>query len=221
MNKEENKDKKGFTYQEIQSIEADRKESSTWNVIHLLRDGNYWHANEWSAWLVAVVITDEMRRRHPEEERVPPTPVKKFAKNIGGEYIFVGFQEKSFDKYLPKEMQMDWKPVDVLRIDVAVELPAELGEVSYERLLGMYQEWKKQTPLSKEKEKEGKTAGARNALAGGADALPFAGSAVVPSVMAVATRILSFPLHSRTPMQAHEFIAELQREMLGAFAANK
>ena len=209
--------KKGFTNQEIQAIEADRKDSSTWNVIHLLRDGNYWHANEWSGWLIAVVITDEMKRRHPQDERVPPTPVKKFAKNINGEYIFVGFQEKSFDKYIPKEIQMEWKPASNLRIDVMIELPAELGELSYERLLAMCQEWKQNTPLSKERGDRG-AGGARTASPGGDDALPFGSPAIVPSVMAIVTRILSFPLQKRTPMQAHEFIGELQQEMLGCIA---
>lgn len=209
--------KKGFTYQEIQSIEAERQDAKTWNVIHLLKDANYWHANEWSGWLVAVIINDEMKRRYPQEERVPLTPVKKFAKNINGEYIFVGFQEKSFDKFIPKEMQIEWKPVDNLRIDVTIELPSELGELSYERLLAMYKDWKEKTPLSKEKgDKDG--AGGKTPSKGGDDALPFGNPAVVPSVMSVATRILSFPLHKRTPMQAHEFIAELQQEMLGCMS---
>ena len=31
--------KKGFTNQEIQAIEAERQDVKTWNVIHLLKDG--------------------------------------------------------------------------------------------------------------------------------------------------------------------------------------
>lgn len=213
----EQEQKKGFTNQEIQAIEAERQDANTWNVIHLLKDGNYWHANEWSGWLVAVIVTDEMKRRHPQEERVPLTPVKKFAKNINGEYIFVGFQEKSFDKYIPKELQMDFHAVDNLRIDVTIELPSELGEVSYERLLSMYREWKDKTPLSKEKGEKG-NASERASSKGGDGALPFDNPAIVPSVMSIATRILSFPLHKRTPMQAHDFIAELQQEMLGCMS---
>lgn len=209
--------KKGFTNQEIQAIEAERQDVKTWNVIHLLKDGNYWHANEWSGWLVAVIITDEMKRRYPQEERVPPTPVKKFAKNINGEYIFVGFQEKSLDKYIPKELQIDFKAVDNLRIDVTIELSAELGELSYERLFAMYKEWKDNTPLAKEKGEKG-SPGNNPPFKGGDGALPFDNPAIVPSVMSVATRILSFPLHKRTPMQAHEFIAELQQEMLGCMS---
>ena len=125
-------ERKGFTNQEIQTIEADRKEPEKWNVVHLLRDGNYWHANEWSAWLVAVVITSQMKRLHPDMEIDPPTPVKKFAKNINGEYIFVGFQEKSFDKYLPKELVLDWRDVEDGRIDVPIQMPDDHGELTYE-----------------------------------------------------------------------------------------
>lgn len=135
-------ERKGFTNQEIQTIEADRKEPEKWNVIHLLRDGNYWHANEWSAWLVAVVITLQMKHLHPDMEIVPPTAVKKFAKNIGSEYIFVGFQEKSFDKYLPKELVLDWRDVEDGRIDVPIQMPDDHGELTYERLQAAYQKWK-------------------------------------------------------------------------------
>ena len=132
--------KKGFTNAEIMEIEAARQGEDTWNVIHLLRDGDYWHANEWSGWLMGVVVHNEMKRRYPEMERVAPRPVKKYAKNINGEYIFVGCQEKSFEKYIPKEIQMAFQPIDNLQIDIAIELPAEMAPLSYERLHQMFVE---------------------------------------------------------------------------------
>ena len=201
-------EKRGFTNQEIMAVEADRQDAATWNVIHLLRDGNYWHANEWSGWLMGVVVHEEMKRRYPDVERVPPQPVKKFAKNIGGEYIFVGCQEKSFEKYIPKELQLGFTPVDNLRIDIAVELPAELGEVSYERLQQLFLEWKQSVPLSRDKN-EG-----RQRQQGG-DAAPFQGDR--DGLMAVITKVLSFQLSRHTPMQAHEFIGEIQKEILAHF----
>ena len=60
-------EKKGFTNPEIMAIESDRQDASTWNVIRLLRDGDYWHANEWSGWLMGVVVHNEMKRRYQEE----------------------------------------------------------------------------------------------------------------------------------------------------------
>ena len=200
-------EKRGFTNQEIQAIEANRHDLSSWNVIHLLRDGNYWHANEWSAWLMSVVIYNEMKRRYPDEERVPINPVKKYAKNINGEYIFVGCQEKSFDKFLPKELQISWTPVDNLRIDVAIELPAELGELSYERLLQMYLEWKTSVPLTKDKNnKNGKGPDNDNNISDNR-------KNISPGIMAIITKVLSFPLSKRSPYQAHEFIGEIQQEL--------
>lgn len=201
-------EKKGFTNQEIMAIEADRQDAATWNVIHLLRDGDYWHANEWSGWLMGVVVHKEMKHRYPEMERVAPKPVKKYAKNISGEYIFVGCQEKSFDKYIPKEIQIDFKPVDNLRIDIAVELPAEMAPLSYERLQQMFLEWKQSVPLSKDKN-NGKTRQQE-----GSDITPFAISDVPPGLMSILTKLLSFPLASRTPLQAHEFIGELQKDII-------
>ena len=199
-------DKKGFSNPEIMAIEADRHDPSTWNVIRLLRDGNYWHANEWSGWLMGVVIPNEMKRRYPTEERVPPQAIKKYAKNISGEYIFVGCQEKSFDKYIPKEMQVSFRPVDNLRIDIAIEMPSDLGELSFERLNKMFLEWKSSVPVSKDDKQSGKGGSVgRNAV------LP---SDIPPGLMSILTKILSFPLASRTPMQAHEFVADLQKDVL-------
>lgn len=203
-NKEQ--ERKGFSNPEIQKIEADRMEPAKWNVIHLLRDGNYWHANEWSAWLMSVIIHNEMKSRYPDEERIPITPVKKFAKNINGEYVFVGCQEKSFDKYLPKEMQLNWIPVDNLRIDVEIEFPAELGELSYERLNKMYLDWKAAVPLSKEKTNGGRQNG--NSHPQSVD------SETSPGIFAIVNRILSFPLSHKSPAEAHDFIAEVQQELL-------
>ena len=203
-------EKKGFTNEEIQAIEADRQDPSTWNVIHLLRDGNYWHANEWSGWLLAVVTHNEMKRRYPQEERPPLTPVKKFAKNINGEYIFVGCQEKSFDKFLPKEMQISWTPVDNLRIDVAMELPAELGELSYERLQKMYLDWKASVPLSSERSSKHSANGGDRQQHGFRDSVP-------PGIMTIVTKLLSFQTSKHSPMQAVEFIGDLQQELLAHF----
>ena len=199
--------KKGFTNSEIMAIEGDRKDASTWNVIRLLRDGDYRHANEWSGWLMGVVVHNEMKRRYPDMERVAPKPVKKFAKNINGEYIFVGCQEKSFDKYIPKEIQLDFKPVDNLRINIAIELPAEMAPLSYERLQQMFLEWKQSVPLTKDKNgtKQKPTED---------DMPPFAIADVPPGLMSILTKLLSFPLASRTPLQAHEFIGELQKDII-------
>ncbi|MCR5578681.1 MAG: hypothetical protein K6F74_05650 [Prevotella sp.] len=201
-------EKKGFTNPEIMAIEADRQDASTWNIIRLLRDGDYWHANEWSGWLMGVVVHNEMKRRYPDVERVAPKPVKKHAKNIDGEYIFVGCQEKSFDKYIPKEIQIDFKPVDNLRIDIAIELPAEMAPLSYERLQQMFLEWKQSVPLTKEKN------GRSRQQDSSSDTPPFAIADVPPGLMAILTRLLSFPLANRTPLQAHEFIGELQKDII-------
>lgn len=215
---QQQEEKKGFTNQEIQTIEADRQDSKSWNVIHLLRDGNYWHANEWSSWLMGVIIPDEMKRRYPQEERQAITPVKKFAKNLGGEYIFVGCQEKSFDKYLPKELQISWTPVDYLRIDVAIELPAELAAkepLSYERLLKMYMDWKNQVPLSKDKsDKKSDKQGTQP----DASRLPFMESPErLQKIMSIVSKVMSYPIANRTPFQAQQFLFDTQQELLAHF----
>jgi hypothetical protein len=43
---------------------------------------------------------------------------------------------------------------------------------------------------------------------------PFAIADVPPGLMAILTKLLSFPLASRTPMQAHEFVGELQKDII-------
>ena len=201
-------ERKGFTNQEIQAIEADRKEPEKWNVIHMLRDGNYWHANEWSAWLVAVVITSQMKHLHPDMEIDTPTPVKKFAKNINGEYIFVGFQEKSFDKFLPKELVLDWRDVEDGRIDVPIQMPDDHGELTYERLNEAYMKWKAEQQLTPDKKD-------RDATANGSRQNRGSAMGDTPGhILAIVGRIMSLPLHRTTPIDAYKFLEEVQRELL-------
>lgn len=209
-NNSQDSEKKGFTNQEIQELEADRQVPESWNMIHLLREGNYWHAYEWSVWLINEVMHAEIKRRHPEDEHVVMKPVRKYAKNIDGEYVFVGCQEKSFEKYMPKELQMDYLLVDNLRIDIPIEMPAELGELSYERLHKMYLEWKESVPLSKDKTSN-KVQNMRNGK------LSVEDGSTNNGLMAILTKVLSFQLAKHTPYQAQEFIGELQDEILAHF----
>ena len=50
--------------QDILTLEKDREESATWNVIHMFKEGSFWHAYEWSAWIIcAITYNNEKHKR--------------------------------------------------------------------------------------------------------------------------------------------------------------
>lgn len=62
--------------------------------IKLHKEGNFWRAYEWSAYLSRLFPSDLN-----EIDRLKP--LKKSLKGNKGEYVFVGLQMKSLDKYFP------------------------------------------------------------------------------------------------------------------------
>ena len=117
---------------EIFEIEKDRQDSAKWNVIHLFKEGSFYHAYEWSAWLVSeVAYNDEVRQQ--TQDRKPLSVTHKRVKNTDGTFAFVGFPLNSLDKYIPQSCQMDFKAVSDTQLDIYIELPAELGELDERR----------------------------------------------------------------------------------------
>ena len=60
-------------FAEIISIEQQRTDQAQWNVIHLFKEGGFYRAYEWSAWLIAAITyNDEVRQqtkaRKPKDE---------------------------------------------------------------------------------------------------------------------------------------------------------
>ena len=101
-----------MTYKEIFNIE--KRDASNLTKIHLIREGIWWRANEWSAYLCQH-FPSELK----ENERLKPT--KKNSKENNDGLIFVGLKLTSFGKFLPglvMPKDFNFNEGEVLSIDV-------------------------------------------------------------------------------------------------------
>jgi hypothetical protein len=80
-----------MTIAEIRKIEEEREGSL--GVIHLQKEGSFYHANDWSAWLMTKYPIGEAANK----------PMTVTAKKLKDGYIhaFVGFPATSLAKYVP------------------------------------------------------------------------------------------------------------------------
>ena len=116
-----------MTIAEIRGIEENRKDPAQQCVIHLMREGNFYHANDWSAWLMLnFPISKE-----------PLTPTAKRLKD-GYIHAFVGFPVTSLGKFVPDDVE--FKAVTDTQIDVTTT--ADFGDATYEDLRSQVDAWK-------------------------------------------------------------------------------
>lgn len=182
------------TFSEILQIEKKRSDAKDWNVIHLFKEGNFYRAYEWSAWLIATVAySDEARKETPD--RKPLTVSRKKIKSGDGDYTFVGFPLKSIEKFIPHHTA--FIPVNDSQIDVSIELPATKDELSAVVLEQAFSSWKQQFPISEDSAKKegGHQAGSARGLT------------------AIMSQILSYPLESKTPMDNTAFISAMKKQL--------
>ncbi len=184
-----------MTIAEIIAIESARQEAESWNVVHLLKEGDFYRAHDWSAWLMSAFPFGEAIEK----------PLKIIAKKLKDGYIdaFCGFPASSIGKYIPQGME--FKPVSDIQIDVKIEIPAEIGEVSFDNLNKMKEDWKNALPLmeGKKQRREDREV-----------------SEQAPKIVRfsdIITRIISLPLEEMSPREAWETLRDLRRQVTALY----
>lgn len=183
-----------------EAIELDRKRegSDTWNKIYLHRDGNFYHAYEWSAWLIkTIVCTEEFQKERKDSTILAST--RFIGKSDIGEYVIVGFPLQSLSKYIPT--YKDVSPKEDGDITIEVEI-SDIENKSYDDLNKKYQAWKDACPLKEPKQKEAK---------------PKSSISIVQKqsagLFSIASQVLSYPLESSSAQDNINFIASLRQQI--------
>jgi hypothetical protein len=175
-----------------------REDAASWNKIILHRDGKFYHAYDWSAWLIKqYVCTEEFQQQRGDEKllQVSRYPSKH------GEYAMLGFPLDSISKYIPAyENARKMEDSDDMEITVSIDF----GEADYETLQQMYEEWFATCQL---KEKKGRGNAAITHSNGKAPALARSG------IFAILVKVLSYPVEAKTPAENIEFISQLRQEV--------
>ena len=175
-----------------------REDAASWNKVILHRDGKFYHAYDWSAWLIKqYVCTEEFQQQRGDEKLLQ---VNRYpSKN--GEYAMLGFPLDSISKYIPAyEDARKMEDSDDMEITVSIDF----GEADYETLSRMYEEW---FGICQLKEKKGKSNAAMTHSDGKAPTLARSG------IFAILVKVLSYPVEAKTPAENIEFISQLRQEV--------
>ena len=174
-------------------IEAESKELTDGHrdILHLHREGSFYRAYEWSAFLAC---------RYLHEFKVN----KRVFKGVEQPVAFIGFPETSINKWMPEGAEQ----IVIEEKYLAVRLPDVLfGDDTPEVMDADFAEWKDAIPLTESQAKgEKKTKSLAGSEVGG-------GRDTVITLTSVMQRILAYPIESKSPLESMAFLAEVKRQL--------
>jgi hypothetical protein len=175
-----------------------REDAASWNKVILHRDGKFYHAYDWSAWLIKQYVCNEEFQQQRGDEKL--LQVSRYPSKHG-EYAMLGFPLDSISKYIPAyENARKMEDSDDMEITVSIDF----GDADHDTLSRMYEEWFATCQL---KEKKGKGNAAITHSDGKAPALARSG------IFSILVKVLSYPVEAKTPAENIEFISQLRQEV--------
>ena len=178
---------------EIRQLEETRE--GQMNVVHLIKEGAFYHAYDWSAWLMSKFAIGEAKNK----------PMVVTASKLNDDYInaFVGFPATSIGKYVPNSEIVEFRPVEDTQIDIVMKV--DLGDATVEDIRKMVDEWKESLPLRMTKKQSREDKGV---------------SKSAPRIMCITdiiSRVISIPLEDISPKQAYDILRDLRRDISALF----
>ena len=169
---------------EIIEKEQVRNTSAECYTIHLFREGTFYRAYEWSAWLSVRYYTD-LKVTH------------RFVKS-GEDIVFIGFPLTSLERYTPQGAAV--MPVDDKLIDITLSASDIPTNVSLASMHSDFANWKQSQPLTEasKKAKEEVERQERNAP---------------PRLTNIMLSILAYPVERHTPMECMSFLSDIKRQI--------
>ena len=176
-----------------------RQDPESWNKIFLHKDGKFFRAYEWSAWLIkTIVCTEEIQKDRGDIKML--TANRYVTKK--GEYVSVGFPLESLSKFMVGFEDFDPSTAE----DYAEFTLTVFSEDSnnYDELSATFDEWKHALPEKDTKQVQ-KTSSRTTAN------IDTDGGRV--GMFQILSQVMSYPIESKTPAENAEFIATLKRQL--------
>ena len=120
---------------EVFAKEQSRKEVVDYRTIHLIPEGTFYRAYEWSAWLC-----------HRYVSQFKPT--HRLLKNTEDSVVFVGFPMTSLERHIPEGATLAEQEDKTIALILTETV---FGETTTEQLQTDFANWKKSVPLVKSK----------------------------------------------------------------------
>lgn len=181
---------------EILDIEKQRTEKEEWNVIHLFKEGGFYRAYEWSAWLiVTMAYNDEVRQQ--TGDRKPLNVTHKRSRNSDETFVFVGFPLKSAEKFIPQ--RTSFETISDTQIDITIELTWD-DDLSYDALNEAFLKWKEGQPIQEPKQRR-------------EDGPATTGTAQHSTLTGIMSEILAWPLEQKTLIKNTAYLSSLKQRL--------
>lgn len=203
---------------DIMALEAQRQDPATWNVIHLFKEGPFWHAYEWSAWIICTMTYNNKKvkeNKSGEPLAVVHSPVSK--KKPQETYTMVGFQMQSFDKFIPKRVKQE--PIEDKQIDITIDMPqpTDGSTVDYQRLKAGFDKWKSEQPITKKADDEDKPQKpTKTEKAAAATSTPTA-TIATQILTDIEAELMAWPTEQKSLIDTLTFVNRLKGELAKRF----
>lgn len=168
---------------EVFAKEQSRSEMVDYRTIHLIPEGTFYRAYEWSAWLC-----------HRYVSQFKPT--HRLLKNTEDSVVFVGFPMTSLERHIPEGATVAEQEDKTIALVLAENI---FGETTTEQLQTDFANWKKSVPLVKSKEQGTKNQD-KNVKS-------------EASVEEVLKRILAYPIEQHSPLEIMAFLSEIKQQL--------
>ena len=175
-----------------------REDAESWNKIFLHKDGKFFRAYEWSAWLIKTLVCSEAFQKERGDVKI--LAANRYVTKKG-EYVSVGFPLESLSKYMPNYEGVDFETIEDYAT-FTVEMSDE-EDVTYEALQAAFMEWKQSLP---EKDTRDGQKASRSTARVDSEGSRF-------GMFQILSQVMSYPLESKTPSDNAEFIASLKRQL--------
>ena len=168
-------------------IESGRKTAGDCRLIHFCKEGNFYRAYEYSAWLAV---------RYAGELNV----TRRYSKAANGDIVMVGFPLSSLQKFTPEGVTPVFSDDGQL---MTMTIPAERfkEDETLEKMQEEFQNWKHSVEASN---KNGQGEG------GGKPTSQQVKSSCLTDIM---HKIITFPIEQKSPMECMGFLAEIKKEI--------
>ncbi|MBP3763759.1 MAG: hypothetical protein J6I49_07775 [Bacteroidales bacterium] len=170
---------------DILEMERRRGTAEQCATMHLFKEGTFYRAYEWSAWLMVHYFT-ELKVTH------------RLLKG-GEDIVFVGFPLTSLERYVPQGA--DVQPSGEAVVEVRLPETAFPPDADAGTLQAGFADWKQAQPLteaSKKKADEEKRAADRNAH---------------PRLTDIMLRIVAYPVEQHSPMECMAFLSDVKQQI--------
>lgn len=187
-------------------LEIQRQKREKWDKIYLHKDGKFFRAYEWSAWLIkTIACTEEFQKERGDPKMLTANRYK--TKN--NDYVCVGFPLESLSKYMPKFKDVDYATIeDYMEFDLKLENNPDL---TYEDIKAHFDNWKdtlQEKEVTKSSSKTSTVTGS-----GSSSNENIATATGKDGIFSIVSQILSYPIESSSLIDNLNFLMKLRSQL--------